>query len=359
MYCPAVRFDTNIDYSPWSLLPAPNPSTVSPPVDYFYHNVVKHLVRDTVRIMANGVPIDLQRVSELEAHLDAILSDVQLKIDSNPLIVDFLSARTAQLRQTYIEEQRSKFKPASHFRKPFKHSDMAHRSYFMHFFAQSQNIEPPTELLPTGIPKWTANLVKRLSASRPVLQRLLSGELTESHPLVPKAMDLLAQHKAALHNRQYEEKIAAPNINAPPFNLSSPTQKRLLLELLGYVSNKISKKTGLPSWDRKEIERLLHLEDEPNRREILQCFIDHSFAAIVRRNFIESFYKYTVDGRLYGQYRLLGAKTARFTSKSPNMLNTPSTGSSFAEPVKRCLIAPPGKIIYAIDLSALNFGGPY
>jgi len=36
------------------------------------------------------------------------------------------------------------------------------------------------------------------------------------------------------------------------------------------------------------------------------------------------------------------------------MLNSPSTVSKFAKPVKRCLIAPPGKIIYAIDLSALE-----
>jgi DNA polymerase-1 len=304
--------------------------------------------------MNNGLHIDLNRVEDLEKTLDAQLITVTERLAKNPLIAQFQALQHTKLLEAYRESQLEKIKPPEHFLKPFKHKDLVHRSYFMYLYANSQGISQPSEFLPsTTIPKWDARLVKTLSTTRPLLQRLLDGSLT-THPLITEAMLLLATHKATLHNRRYEENLSNPSCELPPFNPGSPQQKSALFEFLGIESEATSKDTGLPSWDRDQIERVFHETTNDDVRELCQCFIDHSYAAIVRNNFIAAFYRYTINSRLHGQLKLFGAKSFRPTSNSPNMLNAPSTGSIFAKPLKRCFTAPPGKVVLTADYAALE-----
>lgn len=339
-------------YSPHDLLPAPVPSTIDPPDDYFYSQVVKHLVPTTVRLMNTGLPIDLNRVEQLEHELDSIISDVHSTLAANPHIQAYLQSRYASQISEYQSLQLSRIKPASAFLVPFDHKKPEHRSYFMHLYAQSQSLPLPPDTLPTGISKWSARDVQKLSASRPILQRLLAGQLRSTE--TAQAMQLYAEHKADLRNKSTRDKINAPNISYPVFNPASPVQKAELFSMLNLQSEATSKTTGADKWDRAQLERLLHEVSDPATIELLQALIDFSFAAIVRNNFIEAFYNYTVDGRLHGQYKLFGAKSFRFTSSNPNMLNTPSTNSKFSKPIKRCFIAPPGFIIASVDYSALE-----
>jgi hypothetical protein len=50
---------TSQHYSPHDLLPACEPRTCNADPVKFYDTVAKHLIKDTVRIMDNGLPIDL------------------------------------------------------------------------------------------------------------------------------------------------------------------------------------------------------------------------------------------------------------------------------------------------------------
>ena len=354
MYDPLETHTTDEHYSPHDLLPAPEPSTYNPPLGYFYHNVAKHLVRDTVKIMSNGLHIDLDRVIELEATLDEQLQRVTDELASNPLIAEFQQLQHGKQIKDYIQDRQSKLRTIDHYLKPFKHSDMTHRSYFMHLYAERQGIPLPSVLLPgTSITKWDAKTVNLYAKTRPLLQRIFSGALVD-HPLITEAMEKLAQDKCDIYNQKYLKQIQQPDIPVPAFNPGSSKQKQELFAWLNIESDKTSKDTGLPSWDRDEIERVNRETSDEHVKHFTQCFIDHSFAAIVRNNFIEAFYKYTVNNRLYGTYRLLGAKSGRYTSSDPNMLNMPSTGSIFAKPIKRCFTAPLGFVIAAIDYAALE-----
>lgn len=355
MYNPLESHSTaEPDYSPWSLLPAPEPRSYNPPPSYFYDNVAKHLIKDTVRLMNNGLHINLERVSELESTLDSQLLTVEQELASNTLIKEYLKQTRSSELEAYTLDRQSKCRSPEYYLKPFDHKNMHHRSYFMHIFSQSQNFSGPAEEIHPGISKWPVLKVKKLVPQFPILTRLLEGKLTDSHPIVKQALELLAQHKCDIYNSKFLAQIKNPDIPYPTFNPASPKDVPGVFALAGVESETFSKKTGNPSFNRDELERIQREYSDPTILHLVNNLIDYSNAAIIRNNFISAFYKYTINSRLYGQYKLLGAKSGRYTSSQPNMLNAPSTGSIFAKPIKRCFEAPPGFVIGAIDYSALE-----
>jgi hypothetical protein len=309
--------NTNEHYSPHDQLPAPVPKETQYLSRHFYENTAKHLIKDTVRIMMNGLHIDLNKVVELEATLDTILAEVDATLAENPIIKEFQQIQHAKLIEKYIQCRQTKLRPTEYYVVRFKHEDKVHRSYFMYVYTKSKDISQPKDLLPTGVPQWSARLVKKFSNEHPLLKKLLDGELSSTHPMVVEAIQLLAKHKADMYNEKYIRQIKAPNVPVPPFNPGSPLQKRALFEWLGIESENKSKKTDEDSFNREEIERIYKETVDEDVKQIAAQLIEHSFAAIVRNNFIKGFYTYTVNSRLHGNLVLFGAKTFRLTSNSP------------------------------------------
>ncbi len=344
---------TDSDYSIWSQLPAPEARYSEYLTRHFYANTAKHLIKDTVRIMMNGLPIDLDKVQDLEVVLVEQLDKVAEDIANSYIIKSYLEKRYGSIIAAYKEERATMLRSSDAFLKPFKHSDMVHRSFFMAVYSKDHDVPHPQEEIFDGIYKWPVKSVKKVAETRPMLKRLLEGSLSNEHPIVIEAMDLLAQTKANLHNKSYFEQIQNPSIKYPVFNPGSPLQNAELFEMLG-IESTTQTKGGSPQWNRDQIERVNKETDDPDIKDLTQSLIDYSFAAIIKNNFIKAFYNYTIDGRLYGNLNLLGAKSARYTSNSPNLLQMPSTGSVFAKPVKECFIAPEGYVVGTIDYSALE-----
>lgn len=102
------------------------------------------------------------------------------------------------------------------------------------------------------------------------------------------------------------------------------------------------------------------LEELKQLKEVIDTLLDNSNAAVIKSNFVKSFNNYSIEDEygnatLYGNYRLFGAKSFRLTSNNPNLLNTPSTGSIYAQTVKECFQTPNKDwIFYMVDLASLE-----
>ena len=352
--------------NPIDLLPLPEPRNSDYPDGWFYEQVAKPLIKDTIRIMYNGLPIDLDKVKDLEVELDSILEGVQNTVNSNKYIQEFQKFKYPQVAAELKSEIESKMRPPEYYLKEFKPDHMTYRSYFMQVFIERHaedfyDVVTPLEEVAPGVPKWTVRDVKPYVDRFHELKQLIAKTISPNAPNALEAMRRFAADKSEVWNRSYLTQIADIKFSTvmTDFNPGSSKQLREFFDWLGVEPIEFSKDTGEPSWGREQIEELHRSEKDPDLIELYQAFIDRSFAAIVRQNFINAFFNYSVEHEdgvhyLHGNYRLLGAKTGRYTSDKPNMLNTPSTGSIYSKPIKRCFIAPPEFIVAGIDYAALE-----
>ena len=144
--------------NPIDLLPIEHPIKVDPSVgelDYFYENVSKYLIEDVIKIMSNGIPIDLAKVAELETTVTNVLDDVTTRLASNSVIQDFQAFMYPKKFKAFKDELELRKRPISYYIKEYK-GTIPHRSWVINSILIS---EGRSDLVK---PKWTLKELKML-----------------------------------------------------------------------------------------------------------------------------------------------------------------------------------------------------
>ena len=245
---------------PHDLLPIVRPLEDTTQYDetYFYENVVQPLIKDIVQMEANGIPIDLSKVSKLETTVVDVLSEVHKKLANNDMMLDFLKSVTTQYKKDKAEELESKKKEPEDFLKPFDVKNTTHRTFVVNTYLTSNGKDDMI------MEKWGVKDLKKLNqilASK-FISDLLEGNIQDYMQIyINTAMYRLAQMKSEIYN---ENKIDS-KINQlqnqdliHSFNPGSSTQKQNFFKFYGIESEKETK-AGNPQWDRTELLRLQKL----------------------------------------------------------------------------------------------------
>lgn len=246
--------------TPHDLLPIIRPieDAKELPETYFYDNVVQHLIKDIVRIEANGIPVCLDSVQELEVTLTDILKEVRSKLSNNKAMVKFLEIENTANRNNKIKSISNKKKSAEDFIKPLDISNKTHRTYVVNTYLEINGKDNMT------MPVWSIKDLRKLNniiASK-VITDILNKDISNCvNKYADVAMMKLATDKAELFNRNNIEtkitKIEEAGITIE-FNPKSPLQKQKLFEYYGINSESKTAK-GNQQWDRAELEKLQKL----------------------------------------------------------------------------------------------------
>lgn len=340
------------DKRPWNLLPLPPPKDFDPSIEdpsYFYDNFASAFIEDMIQLMDTGLNIDNKAVESLRVTITAVLKDVDKRLGRNAVIRKYQELRTTELQKQHKVKVTECIRVLGDFLRPYKSKDITHRTWVIN--THLKNTEQSSEVRQ----KWTIKDVKSYCLWNPdvYMKAILSKKDVSKYKTTLEGMKALAAHKLELWNRPRYESANTP-VKVPPFNPGSSKQKQELFSMLGIKSNEASKTTGEDSWGRDQIENLLSVTTDKDLVKVLEAFVDHSYSGIIRSNFLKAFDSYTIDGTLYGNIKLFGAKSFRNTSNNPNLLNQPSTGSVYAKPLKKCFIAPKGYLVWSIDYAALE-----
>ena len=246
--------------SPIDLLPIKRPLEDDnfPEETFFYNNVIKELIPDVLRFESNGIPINLNKVTEVENTVNDVLTTVRNKLANNKLMNDFLNHKDIITKNKKYSELEAKQKTYEDFIKPFNPKNKTHRSFVVNQYLLDNNKNDMT------MDEWSIKDLKKLNqiiASKFITDLLDNNIQDYMNPIIDKAMINLATIKANTYNKNIievkKDKISNSRL-IDSFNPGSAQQKQ---EFFNYynIESESETKTGNPQWNREELEKLQQL----------------------------------------------------------------------------------------------------
>lgn len=347
------KFDTESAHPNHWIMPTSEPryNTEQFNQRYYYDFILKPAIPVIVEMMMNGQAIDLSKVDKLKAEVEAFNELTLNTISQYPMVKQFQDRVDQERIDKFLAPIKKALKVPQNA--GYK-NNVAMRTWIVNHYDG------------TTFESVLANNLK--SMSTPISKILLDKQF--DHPMVLagatayELAECLRQNVAAnrIHKIEHPEEYIQIGFN--PWNYQQ--LKQMWMEF-GLVSYKISKDTGDMSFDSKVLEELSKTTTgEP--QEIIAHYLEVAQSKNMITQYIPKYYGSTINGRVYWSLRLMGTFTGRLSGKAgsdkieapmkhqmgANGVTQPVNHKIYGKTVKSMFIAPPGRILAAVDYNGLE-----
>ena len=298
-----------------------------------------------------GQAIDLSKVTKLEAEVNEFNKQTLETINSYQIVRDFQSVVDQERIDKFIEPIKGVWAEPKYT--GYKANPVM-RAFVVNYL--------------TGSTYTTLSDKELKSLTDPRLQPLIDKQY--DHPDIIAASNAFAEDKAHQDNINNNriDKLENPGkyitIGFNPWNYQ---QLKQMWISFGLESDVISKDTGEMSFSSKVLERLKHTSTGDPQR-VIKLYLEVAQSKNMITQYIPKYYGSTYEGRLHYALKLMGTFTGRLSGKAgsdkmdapmkhqcgANGVTQPVGHRVYGKTVKSMFVAPPGRILVAVDYNGLE-----
>lgn len=318
---------------------------------YYYEFVVKPAIPMVIEMMNNGQAIDLSIVDKLKAEVDEYNTKMLEQVNAISIVQEFQSIADQARIDKFLAPVLAAWK---HPKWTGYKNTVAMRTFVVNYWDKSDH------------EKITAANLK--SIGTPIAQLLMAKQFT--HPAVVAAACVLETAECLRQNteRNRVDKVANPgNYVTLGFNQNNYPQLADMWEHFGLESDTVSKDTGKMSFSSDVLKRLSK-ETDGDIKQVIDLYLEIAQSKNMITQYIPKYYGSTVNGRLHYSLKLMGTISGRLSGKAggqsvpdedkhmmgANGVTQPVGHRVYGKTVKSMFIAPPGRILAAVDYNGLT-----